>query len=91
MDDPTASGDGARHLQLIVQDDGCGFDPATAPGFGIRGMQERVQGLGGRYMVESGHGSGTRVRIVIPLRGTQEHRDVPMVEEPQLEQGRVVQ
>jgi len=36
-------------------------------GFGTRGMKERVQGLGGRYSVESAPGRGTTVRITIPL------------------------
>jgi two-component system sensor histidine kinase UhpB len=51
-----------------VRDDGRGIDPAAPPGFGLRGMQERVQGLGGRYKVETASGRGTCIRIVIPLR-----------------------
>jgi two-component system sensor histidine kinase UhpB len=52
-----------------VQDDGRGIDPTTPPGFGISGMQERVQALGGSYKVDSGRDRGTCVRIEIPLRG----------------------
>jgi signal transduction histidine kinase len=55
-----------RCLHLSVQDDGCGFDGRSS-GFGIRGMQERVHGLGGRFILESGRGHGTCVRIAIPL------------------------
>jgi two-component system, NarL family, sensor histidine kinase UhpB len=55
-------------LALTVRDDGRGIDPAAPPGFGMRGMQERVQGLGGSYKVESAGGRGTCVRIAIPLR-----------------------
>ena len=33
-------------LQLTVRDDGRGIDPGASPGFGLRGMQERVQGAG---------------------------------------------
>jgi two-component system sensor histidine kinase UhpB len=64
-----ASGDepGATQLVLTVRDDGCGIDPAAPPGFGIRGMQERVQGLGGSYTVDSERGRGTAIRISIPL------------------------
>jgi two-component system, NarL family, sensor histidine kinase UhpB len=54
-------------LALTVRDDGRGIDPTTPPGFGLRGMQERVQALGGSYKVESGTGRGTCVRIAIPL------------------------
>jgi two-component system, NarL family, sensor histidine kinase UhpB len=53
-------------LALTVRDDGCGMKLGAA-GFGTRGMQERVEGLGGRYSVESETGSGTCVRITIPL------------------------
>jgi len=56
-----------ERLALMVGDDGCGMKPATAAGFGMRGMQERVEGLGGRYTVESETGRGTSVRITIPL------------------------
>jgi two-component system, NarL family, sensor histidine kinase UhpB len=62
----TLADDGAQ-LTLTVRDDGCGIDPAAAPGFGIRGMQERVHALGGSYRADSERGRGTCVRIVIPL------------------------
>jgi two-component system sensor histidine kinase UhpB len=58
---------GSPRLRLTVRDDGCGIDPAMPPGFGLRGMQERVQGLGGSYKVESARGRGTCVRIAIPI------------------------
>ena len=51
--------EGAAQLALTVRDDGRGIDPATPPGFGMRGMQERVQALGGSYKVESDGGRGT--------------------------------
>jgi two-component system sensor histidine kinase UhpB len=59
--------DSETELKLAVSDDGCGIAAGTPPGFGIRGMQERVEGLGGRYSVESVAGRGTCVRITIPL------------------------
>jgi len=58
---------GGPQLRLTVRDDGCGIDPAMPLGFGIRGMQERVHGLGGSYTVESAGGRGTCVRIAIPI------------------------
>ena len=64
--------EGAAQLALTVRDDGRGIDPATPPGFGLRGMQERVHALGGSYKVESASGRGTSVRITIPLRGRQD-------------------
>lgn len=54
-------------LVLTVRDDGCGMKSDARAGFGTRGMQERVEGLGGRYAVESEVGRGTCVRITIPL------------------------
>jgi two-component system sensor histidine kinase UhpB len=62
------SGGGERELALSVHDDGRGIDPAASPGFGLRGMQERVQGLGGSCKVETASGRGTCIRVVIPLR-----------------------
>jgi two-component system sensor histidine kinase UhpB len=67
---PDKSQAGEEHpmqLTLTVRDNGCGIDPTTPTGFGIRGMQERVQALGGGYKVESEAGRGTCVRISIPL------------------------
>ena len=64
--------DDAGQLALEIRDDGRGIDPATPPGFGLRGMQERVHGLGGSYKVDSASGRGTSIRIMIPLRGRPE-------------------
>ena len=58
---------GPPRLTLIVRDDGRGIDPATPPGFGIHGMRERVQALGGSITVDGARG-GTCVRVVVPLR-----------------------
>jgi two-component system, NarL family, sensor histidine kinase UhpB len=65
----TAEGNGSvgTHLRLTVRDDGRGIDPATPPGFGLRGMQERVQGLGGSYKVEAAKGQGTCISIAVPI------------------------
>ena len=57
----------AALLELTVRDDGCGMSALTPAGFGIRGMQERVEGLGGCYHVDGESGHGTCVRITIPL------------------------
>ncbi|MDE3101108.1 MAG: GAF domain-containing sensor histidine kinase [Chloroflexota bacterium] len=55
---------------LEVQDDGMGFDPAVrAPGLGLRNMRERAFVAGGRFEVGSRPGSGTTVRLELPLEG----------------------
>jgi two-component system, NarL family, sensor histidine kinase UhpB len=64
---PQADRGEAAWLQLTVRDDGLGIAAGQAPGFGLRGMQERVQALGGEFAIEAGNGCGTCVRIVIPL------------------------
>ena len=60
-------------LQLVIRDDGLGFDAATqqtgtpGEGFGLRGMQERVRMLDGQFGLESTLGEGTRITVRIPL------------------------
>jgi signal transduction histidine kinase len=60
-----------EQLELHVTDDGCGFDPATAPGageghLGLTVMRERARAYGGDCTVESAPGAGTRIRLRIP-------------------------
>lgn len=57
-----------HQLQLIVQDDGIGLPPDAEnqpDHFGLRGMRERVAGLGGTLALENQ--DGLLVRVVIPL------------------------
>jgi two-component system NarL family sensor kinase len=58
-----------ERLELDVEDDGCGFDPATVPSgrFGLVGVNERVRLLGGTLGVASAPGEGTRLHASIPL------------------------
>ena len=59
-------------LELVIRDDGAGFDAAAAmrkrSGLGLHGMQERVALLGGSVEIESRPGQGTmiRARIHVP-------------------------
>jgi signal transduction histidine kinase len=52
---------------LTVRDDGCGIYPGKVPGLGMRGMRERVEGLGGCHAIDSETGVGTCVRVTLPL------------------------
>jgi signal transduction histidine kinase len=59
-------------LNLQVTDDGCGFDPdnvfASAKGhFGLIGMRERAERLGGELRLESHPGEGTQLDVTVPL------------------------
>lgn len=61
--------DGGK-IMCSVQDNGCGFDPDDAPGvlqghFGIQGIRERIEALGGEFDVESAPGKGTKAVIRI--------------------------
>jgi signal transduction histidine kinase len=57
-------------VQVAVEDDGCGFEPARAQaGFGLTGMRERALLAGGRLWVTSAAGGPTRVAAVLPLPG----------------------
>lgn len=57
-------------LELMISDDGCGFDIAAdafKKGFGLIGMRERVRALGGFFQISQNHDHGTRIVAIIPL------------------------
>jgi signal transduction histidine kinase len=55
-------------LRFEVADDGAGFDPQTGPqGSGLTNMSDRLGALGGRLLVSSAPGDGTRVAGAVPL------------------------
>jgi signal transduction histidine kinase len=52
---------------VTVRDDGIGFDPdVRGSGFGLLGMQERVELVDGRLFIDSAPGRGTIVRAELP-------------------------
>jgi signal transduction histidine kinase len=57
-------------LQVIIEDDGCGFDAAAIAnrrGLGLHGMRERLSLIGGILEVESAMGGGTTLFARISL------------------------
>jgi len=54
---------------MQVDDDGCGFDPASPANghYGIIGMRERIEHLGGKFVLRSGPGEGTHVEVAVPI------------------------
>jgi signal transduction histidine kinase len=59
-------------LSLTILDHGVGFDPKTAVapghGLGLMSMGERVKLLNGAFQINSAPGTGTEVKVWIPLR-----------------------
>jgi signal transduction histidine kinase len=58
------------HVEVMVRDDGKGFDTVKArrSTHGLAGMRHRVEAAGGRLTVSSAPGSGTRVVAVLPAQ-----------------------
>ncbi|MGC2637362.1 MAG: two-component regulator propeller domain-containing protein [Acidobacteriaceae bacterium] len=58
-------------LEMEIRDDGKGFSGTPPDGagghYGMTGMRERAQAIGGKLTVESQPGEGTRVRLELPL------------------------
>ncbi|HEX8282768.1 MAG TPA: two-component regulator propeller domain-containing protein [Pyrinomonadaceae bacterium] len=62
----------AAGVRLSVRDDGRGFDPGREDGaraghFGILGMRERAEEMGGTLSVESRPGGGSEVAVGVPV------------------------
>jgi signal transduction histidine kinase len=58
------------HVEVLVRDDGAGFDPAAPrEGFGITGMRERVGLADGSLAITSSPGEGTTVRATLSRPG----------------------
>ena len=60
-----------RGVQVLVEDDGVGFDPSNARSGGLRhvglgSMRERAQLAGGTWRVRSAPGAGTQVEFWVP-------------------------
>jgi signal transduction histidine kinase len=65
----------ADEVLIEIEDDGKGFDPESASRregrrpWGLMGIRERAEILGGTATVESEPGQGTRVAVRIPIAG----------------------
>ena len=65
-------------LLFSVKDNGCGFDPSNVPGveqghFGLQGVTERIETLGGALTIDSSPGAGAHACISISLPAAQFH------------------
>jgi ligand-binding sensor domain-containing protein/signal transduction histidine kinase len=60
----------SKHVQLSVRDDGHGFDvekQSKNGHFGLVGMHERAEQMGGTLLIRSGPGEGTEVVVDVPV------------------------
>jgi signal transduction histidine kinase len=59
---------GEREAALHLCDDGMGFsgDPLRDGGFGLRGIQERLERVHGRLAITAASGGGTHLAVTIP-------------------------
>ena len=64
-----------ERIELVVSDDGCGFDPVLVEPdhLGISIMRERATQIGAMFKLESKPGLGTQVRIVWQQNGGPPH------------------
>ena len=70
--------------ELVVQDDGCGLREGAPPlpggHFGLLGIRERVDKLGGTLEISGEPGRGTRLAVTIPAR-RRDRRPSPLLGE----------
>lgn len=59
-----------QEIRLAVRDEGAGFNPAKnllpPHGWGLAGMRERAESVGGQFRIDSAPGQGTLVEVVVP-------------------------
>jgi signal transduction histidine kinase len=63
-----------RRVQLNVRDDGHGFDSKAIGNdgrghFGLVGMRERTEQIGGTLSIKGGNGTGTEIVVDVPISG----------------------
>jgi len=73
----------AQAVTLAIADNGRGFDLETVRGnsaghFGIMGMQERAESLGGRLTIHTGPGQGTQVAVSVTVQAAVSGLPMPL-------------
>ncbi|MRX63171.1 tetratricopeptide repeat-containing sensor histidine kinase [Maribacter luteus] len=57
----------AKHVSLMLEDDGKGYDHASNGGMGISNIKNRIEQLKGTLDIDSSQGRGTTFNIQIPV------------------------
>lgn len=62
----------AEQACIAIADNGCGFDPAEARAerdhhYGLAGMRERMERIGGSFILESAVDKGTCIELQVPI------------------------
>lgn len=61
---------------LLLRDNGIGFDPGCDyEGFGLQGIRERVEAMGGQFAIQSEKGRGTFISVVLPHDSRMEYNE----------------
>ncbi|BCX82464.1 two-component system, NarL family, sensor histidine kinase UhpB [Methylomarinovum caldicuralii] len=62
-------------LRIEIRDDGAGAEPSRLQqrGYGLRGMRERAESLGGRFQVTTAPGAGFTLTILLPFEEEEAH------------------
>jgi signal transduction histidine kinase len=69
VDVHVAIAESADAVSIVVRDDGAGFVPdVDHEGFGLLGIRERVELVGGTLSVRSAPGAGTTLEATLPVR-----------------------
>ncbi|MDT4332410.1 sensor histidine kinase [Methylomonas sp. MS20] len=56
------------HVEIHIEDNGCGFDLNTVPlGRGLRNQNRRAEYLGGEFKIDSALGRGTCLTLLLPV------------------------
>jgi len=68
-------GQSKKEITLTVRDNGKGFEPSAqlaraTPRMGILVMREMAASAGGAFVIDSGRGKGTTVRVRLPVDGS---------------------
>jgi two-component system sensor histidine kinase DesK len=59
-----------QKMEIVLHDNGIGFSlkDATSLGNGLHSMKERMEDVGGRFVIESEPRCGTTVSLSVPLK-----------------------